>query len=139
MEQTSPTTIDEILEGFALRDDWEERYRYLIELGRELEPLPEIARTAANKVQGCTSQVWLDISVEERPSGGPVLRFKGDSDSHLVRGLIAILTALYSGQTATKILDIDPAAVLDGIRVLRKEGGRTGTWVRDEPANGAGA
>lgn len=104
-------TIDEILEGFEFIDDWEERYRFLIELGRDLEPLPEAAHNAANKVQGCASQVWLETEV----SGGddPVLSFRGDSDAHLVRGLIAVLLALYSGRTARRILVTDAGATLD--------------------------
>src|SRR6202012_2357809 len=100
-------TIDEITENFALLDDWDDRYRYVIELGRTLEPLPEAARTDANKVQGCASQVWLTTEVEPDGTTGPVLRFVGDSDAHIVRGLIAILFALYSGQPARRILDTD--------------------------------
>ena len=93
-------TIDDIIENFALLDDWDDRYRYVIELGRGLVPLPEQARTDTNKVQGCASQVWL--STEAKPDGeaGPILTFKGDSDAHIVRGLIAILFALYSGRPA---------------------------------------
>ncbi len=85
-------TIDEINENFALLDEWDDRYRYLIELGRMLPPLPDAARIDANKVQGCASQVWLTTDVERGPSG-PVLSFVGDSDAHIVRGLIAILLA----------------------------------------------
>ena len=106
-------TIDEILDNFSLLDAWDDRYRYVIELGRELEPLPESKRTDANKVQGCASQVWL--STEVRPNGqdGPVLSFVGDSDAHIVRGLVAILFALYSGRTARDILDTDALALFD--------------------------
>jgi cysteine desulfuration protein SufE len=105
--------IDEIVDGFAFLDDWEDRYRYVIELGRGLEPLPAEAHSAANKVLGCASQVWLETRIEPGAADGPVLRFRGDSDAHLVRGLIAILLALYSGRTATAILDIDAAGLLD--------------------------
>lgn len=104
--------IDEILDDFGVLDDWDDRYRYLIELGRGLKPLPEDARTPANKVQGCASQVWLLTCVESRPDG-PVLTFSGDSDAHIVRGLIAILLALYSGKSAQQILSIDAFAFLD--------------------------
>src|ERR1700681_3210649 len=88
-------TIDEITENFEILDEWDDRYRYVIELGRMLTPFPEAARTEANKVQGCASQVWLTTDVE-RGAAGPVLRFAGDSDAHIVRGLIAILFATYS-------------------------------------------
>ena len=107
-------TIDDILEGFALLDDWEERYRFLIELGRDLPPFPDEARTDANKVNGCASQVWL-LSRTEESTEGPRLFFEGDSDAHLVRGLVAVLLALYSGRTAAEIGETDAVAVLDGI------------------------
>jgi cysteine desulfuration protein SufE len=105
-------TIDDIIESFALLDDWEDRYRYLIELGRDLPPSPETARTAANKVQGCASQVWLDPRSEPRKDD-PVLSFIGDSDAHLVKGLIAVLLALYSGRPASEIRSTDALTVLD--------------------------
>jgi cysteine desulfuration protein SufE len=103
--------IDEIIENFELLDEWDDRYRYLIELGRALPPLPETARTAANKVQGCASQVWLATSIKPNGSGGPVLSFEGDSDAHIVRGLIAVLFALYSGKNAKEILSADAIAL----------------------------
>jgi cysteine desulfuration protein SufE len=107
------TTIDQILENFALLDQWDDRYRYVIELGRTLAPLPESAHVEANKVQGCASQVWLITHI--RPDGvtGPELTFDGDSDALIVRGLIAILFALYSGKHAREILDIDALAVFE--------------------------
>ncbi|MFZ2077403.1 MAG: SufE family protein, partial [Xanthobacteraceae bacterium] len=83
------TDIDEIIDNFAVLDDWDDRYRYLIELGRELPPLAEAAHSDTNKVQGCASQVWLDTTVRPNGAGGPVLTFAGDSDAHIVRGLIA--------------------------------------------------
>jgi cysteine desulfuration protein SufE len=106
-------TIDEIIENFSTLDDWDDRYRYVIELGRALTPLPETERTEANKVQGCASQVWL--ATETRPNGaaGPVLSFVADSDAHIVRGLIAILFALYSGKPARDILSTDALALFD--------------------------
>ena len=100
------TAIDEIVENFALLEEWDDRYRYVIELGRTLPPLPESAHSEANKVQGCASQVWLLTHVKPNGSSGPVLTFEGDSDAHIVRGLIAILFALYSGKSAREILDI---------------------------------
>jgi cysteine desulfuration protein SufE len=101
-------SIDDIRADFALLDDWEDRYRYVIELGRGLAPLPEALRNEANKVRGCASQVWLASS----PGAGtpPVLEFKGDSDAHIVRGLIAVLFALYDGKTAEEILATDARA-----------------------------
>src|SRR5687767_11563865 len=98
-------TIDDLVENFAFLDDWEDRYRYVIELGKSLPPLTEAEHNDANKVRGCASQVWM---VSE-PAAGPEprLRFRGDSDAHIVRGLIAVLLALYSGRTAREIVEID--------------------------------
>ena len=107
------TGIDEIIDNFALLDEWDDRYRYVIELGRELPPLAEAEHTEANKVRGCTSQVWLVTHVKPDGAGGPVLSFEGDSDAHIVRGLVAILFALYSGKSAKAILDTDAIAVFD--------------------------
>jgi cysteine desulfuration protein SufE len=106
-------TINEILDNFTLLDEWDDRYRYIIELGRGLAPLPEQARTDANKVQGCASQVWLETSVRPNGPDGPALSFVGDSDAHIVRGLIAILFALYSDKPAKEILAVDPFATFD--------------------------
>jgi cysteine desulfuration protein SufE len=104
--------FDEIRADFEFLDDWEDRYRYVIELGRRLEPLPECERSAANKVQGCVSQVWLSTKVD--PNGGsPRLSFVGDSDAHIVRGLIAVLFALYSGKGAKEILSADAIALFE--------------------------
>lgn len=101
------TKLDEIVENFAYLDEWEDRYRYLIELGRTLEPLDEAAYCDKNKVRGCASQVWLVIKVLRDEAGSPVLYLKGDSDAHIVRGLVALLLALYSRQTTARILAID--------------------------------
>jgi len=106
------TTIDEIRDNFALLDDWDDRYRYVIELGRTLVPMPEAEHSAENKVQGCTSQVWLSKHVDRsRPE--PVLNYLGDSDAHIVRGLVAILLTLYSGRAPREILAIDAPAVFE--------------------------
>ena len=107
------TTIQEITDNFELLEEWDDRYRYLIELGRMLEPLPESARTDANKVQGCASQVWLSTDVKPHGSDGPVIRFVGDSDAHIVRGLIAILLALYSGKPAQDIVSTDAVTLFE--------------------------
>jgi cysteine desulfuration protein SufE len=107
--------IDEIIGNFTVLDDWDDRYRYLIELGRELAPLSEAAHSDANKVQGCASQVWLDTTVRPNGAGGPVLTFAGDSDAHIVRGLIAILFAIYSGKSAREILSVDAIKLFEGM------------------------
>lgn len=106
-------TIDEIIENFSFLDDWDDRYRYVIELGRGLSPLSDAARTDANKVQGCASQVWLATHVEPDGAAGPTLTFAGDSDAHIVRGLIAILFAIYSGKSARDILSTDAVSVFE--------------------------
>lgn len=106
-------TIDEITENFDLLDDWDDRYRYLIELGRMLAPFPDEARSEANRVLGCASQVWLTTEIEPDGAAGPVLRFSGDSDAHIVRGLIAILFAVYSGKPARDILRTDAQGLFE--------------------------
>jgi cysteine desulfuration protein SufE len=105
--------IGEIIDNFSLLDDWDDRYRYLIELGRALPPLAAEAHNEANKVRGCASQVWLDTRVRPNGAGGPVLTFVGDSDAHIVRGLIAILFAMYSGKSAKDILATDAVALFE--------------------------
>jgi cysteine desulfuration protein SufE len=107
--------IEEIIDNFSVLDDWDDRYRYLIELGRELRPLAEAAHNDANKVQGCASQVWLVTNVRPNGADGPVLTFAGDSDAHIVRGLIAILFAIFSGKTAKSILATDALALFEKI------------------------
>ena len=107
------TAIDEIIENFALLDEWDDRYRYVIELGRMLAPLPDEVRNESNKVQGCASQVWLGTTVKPNGTAGPTLTFVGDSDAHIVRGLIAILFALYSGKPARDILSTDAVALFE--------------------------
>ena len=106
-------TIDEIIDNFSVLDEWDDRYRYVIELGRTLAPLDEAARNENNKVQGCASQVWLATTIRPNGAAGPVLHFVGDSDAHIVRGLIAILFALYSDRPARDILATDAIALFD--------------------------
>lgn len=101
------TPLATILENFSFLDDWEDRYRYVIELGAELEPLTEAEHSPQYKVQGCASQVWLICEREDGGAGAPRLHFRGDSDAHIVRGLIAILMAMYSGKPAGEILALD--------------------------------
>lgn len=104
-------TIDDIIGNFELLEEWEDRYRYLIELGRTLEPLPQGAYTEENKVRGCASQVWLETTRGRDDAGEPVLIFRGDSDAHIVRGLVALALALYSGRRAGEIVETDAAPV----------------------------
>jgi len=101
--------LDDLIAEFDLLGDWDERYRYVIDLGRTLTPLSEPERTEANKVRGCASQVWL----VRDPAEPGRLAFRGDSDAHIVRGLIAILLRLYSGQTADDILAFDAKAAFE--------------------------
>lgn len=112
-------SLAEIRSDFELLDDWEDRYRYVIELGRGLEPLRPADRTSANKVRGCASQVWLVTEVDpESPPAAPRLRFRGESDAHIVRGLIAILFALYQNKTPDEILAIDPRGLLSELGLV---------------------
>ena len=110
----SELTFDEIADNFAVLDDWEDRYRYIIELGRALPPLAVGARTDANKVLGCASQVWVGSAVTASTEG-PRLTFVGDSDAHIVKGLVAIVLSIYQGQSAAEILRTDALAKLASI------------------------
>ena len=99
------STIQTIRDDFALLDEWEDRYRYIIELGQDLPPYPKTARDDMHKVRGCVSQVWLNT---HRGQGNdPRMTFDGDSDAHIVRGLVAIMLALFSGRRASEILKTD--------------------------------
>lgn len=99
--------LDEIISNFDYLEEWEDRYRYLIELGRTLEALPEDAYTEDNKVRGCASQVWLETKRLKDTNGNIILLFRGDSDAHIVRGLVALVLALYSDHTPKDILATD--------------------------------
>lgn len=98
-------TIEDIIESFSLLDSWEDRYRYIIDLGRSLPPLASEEKVEAHKISGCVSQVWL-VAIRD-PSPDQRLHFKGDSDAHIVRGLVAILLAFYNNKTAVDILSAD--------------------------------
>ena len=114
MDQAAPASaLAEIIENFEFLDDWEDRYRYLIELGRTLEPLADAAHNETNKVRGCASQVWLETRVARDDGGRPVLHFIGDSDAHIVRGLVALALAIFSDQPAEKIVETDALAIFD--------------------------
>ena len=105
-------SIASIASDFELLDDWEDRYRYVMELGRELPALEQAERTDANKVRGCASQVWLVTAVDP---GTRRMTFRGDSDAHIVKGLVAILLTVMNGKTAVEIAASDPLAVFDGL------------------------
>lgn len=104
--------IEQIIDDFGVLDDWDDRYRYIIELGRTMAPLPSEQKTDETKVRGCASQVWLVSRPEADSDGRSVLVFEGESDALIVRGLIAILLKLYSGKTPEEILAIDAKRVL---------------------------
>ena len=112
------TTFDDIRADFEFLDDWDDRYAYLIDLGRRLEPYPEDRRDEAHKVKGCASQVWLAHDVEET-GAGKVIRFHGDSDAHIVKGLVALMIALNSGRPPEDVAAID---ALEALRPLGLEG-----------------
>lgn len=105
--------IDEIIENFQFLDDWDDRYKYLIELGSRLPEFPEEKQTAENKVQGCVSQVW--VTSEKLSGEDPILSFHGGSDAHIVSGLVAITFAIFSGKRASEILKTDEKKIFDSI------------------------
>jgi cysteine desulfuration protein SufE len=109
-------SLDQILDDFAFLDEWEDRYRYVIELGKALPDLADDQKTSRNKVQGCASQVWLVSHID----GGadPVMTFDGDSDAHIVRGLVAIVLAVYSGKRASEIAATDAIEIFDRIGLV---------------------
>lgn len=105
---STPAAYQDIAENLSFLDDWEDRYRYLIELGQALPPLAEAEKTETNKVHGCVSQVWL-VSGRE----GDALTYRGESDAMIVRGLVAVLVALYSGRPAAEVAATDAIAAFD--------------------------
>jgi cysteine desulfuration protein SufE len=109
-------SLDDIRSNFDVLDDWEDRYRYIIELGRALPAMAPELKTDVSKVRGCASQVWLVSEARaEGPGRAPALFFVGDSDAHIVRGLIAVLFALYDGKPAAEILATEPGTVFDAL------------------------
>jgi cysteine desulfuration protein SufE len=110
-------SLEKILDDFAFLDEWEDRYRYVIELGKQLPDLPDSQKTSENKVQGCASQVWLVSHVNDG-SGDPVMTFDGDSDAHIVRGLVAIVLAAYSGRHASQVAATDAIEIFDRIGLV---------------------
>lgn len=107
--------IDEVIENFEFLDDWDDRYKYLIELGEMLDALPEEDQTRENKVQGCVSQVWVTSTTSS--DADPILHFSGASDAHIVSGLIAITFAIFSGKSASEILKLDEKKIFEQINL----------------------
>ena len=103
---TEPQAFQDIAENLSFLDDWEDRLNYVIELGAALPPTPDAEKTAENKVRGCASNVWL-VSEIEQSGSSPILRFRGQSDAIITKGLVAVLIALYSGRPATEIAETD--------------------------------
>jgi cysteine desulfuration protein SufE len=110
-------TLEQIIEDFSFLDDWEDRYRYVIELGKALPALPAEKQTLENKVMGCASQVWL-VTHTSGSQDDPVMTFEGDSDAHIVRGLVAIVLATYSGKHASEIAKLDALEVFGKIGLV---------------------
>lgn len=106
-------TIDEIIEEFKFLDDWQEKYKFIIDLGKKINPLDELEKTDSNKVNGCTSQVWLINDT----GASPTMIFRGDSDSHIVRGLVYILLSMYSGKTPEEILSINIESIFNQLEL----------------------
>ncbi len=111
------SSLETIIEDFTFLEDWEDRYRYVIELGKALPDLAEEQKSAANKVQGCASQVWL-VSHADGDAADPIMTFEGESDAHIVRGLVAIVLATYSGKHASEIADLDAIEVFGKIGLV---------------------
>ncbi|WP_282096528.1 SufE family protein [Epibacterium ulvae] len=99
--------FEEIVEDFEFLEDWEDRYRHVIDMGKAMDPVDEALKVASTKVDGCASQVWLHPTIEDG-----VFSFKGDSDAMIVRGLIAVLRKLYDGLTLAEVLAVDARAEL---------------------------
>jgi cysteine desulfuration protein SufE len=110
------TTLSQMIDDFGFLDDWEDRMRYVIELGKALPDLPDTEKTAENKVQGCASQVWLSVSAGE--GSDPVMTFRGDSDAFIVRGLVAIVLEAYSGRKASEVVAFDALDLFKQIGLL---------------------
>lgn len=102
-----PDNITEMIEDFAFLTDWEDRYMHVIDMGKHLPPLRPTEKNEASKVKGCVSQVWV---VSEHKDD--VIYFRGDSDAHIVKGLVAVVIEIYSGRTAQEIVDIDASDIL---------------------------
>lgn len=105
------TNIQSIIDDFEFIDDWEDRYKYVIDLGKKLPALNDDEKTDQYKVQGCVSQVWLIADIDQSNPGQPLLNFRGDSDAHIVRGLVAIMLTAFSGLSANEVHELDENAL----------------------------
>jgi len=110
MPMSLPTDIQDMIDDFTFLGDWEERYMHVIDLGKALTPLSEAEKSETNKVKGCVSQVWL-VS-ESDNAADPILTFRGDSDAHIVKGLVAVTLKIFSGRKASLIRDLDAGEIL---------------------------
>lgn len=106
-----PENIEDMISDFEFLEDWEDRYVHVIDMGKALPPLEPALKTDATKVKGCVSQVWLISAHKGGPD--PVLTFKGDSDAHIVKGLVAVVLEIFSGRKASEILSLDAKAILE--------------------------
>ncbi|MGH1407552.1 MAG: SufE family protein [Rhodomicrobiaceae bacterium] len=100
--------LEQIISDFEYIEEWEDRYRYVIDLGEQLEPYPDEFKTAETKVQGCVSQVWLTSKIKPEEN---VIYLTGDSDAHIVRGLMAIVFAIFSNKSPEEILKVDVQSI----------------------------
>lgn len=121
---------DNIAEEFLRLDDWDDRYRYLIQLGLKLGPMPRDAYVDSNRVHGCSNNVWLQTIVRADADGGPRLSFRADSDAHIVRGLLAIVLDIYSDHTADEILAIDPSLLFSALGLSKELGSNRANGLR---------
>lgn len=114
--KTMTEQLERIVETFEFFQDWEDRYNYMAELGQKMPAFPEADRIDANKVQGCVSQVWITVRAENGPK--PVLHFAGDSDTSIIKGIVAILLSIYSGKTAKQALEVDVDAIFERLGIF---------------------
>jgi cysteine desulfuration protein SufE len=103
--------FEDIVENFEFMDDWEDRYRYVIEMGKAMEPLEDAFKVDATKVDGCTSQVWI-VPMVEGQGGDAIFNFRGDSDAMIVRGLVAVLVAMFNGLTVAEVTKVNASQQL---------------------------
>lgn len=116
MAGTPQETIEELADNFSLFDEWEDKYGYIVDLGRRMDALTDAEKGDETKVQGCMSQVWIKPEVDDSQTP-PRLRFRGDSDAHIVKGLIALLLKVYSDRTAEEILSVDPKDMMERLEL----------------------
>lgn len=114
IENSPAKRLEAIVEDFEFLDDWEEKFRHIIDLGKALAPLQDADKNAQNKVQGCTSQVWI---ISEYDKNSNLIRFSGNSDSTLVQGLLAILISIYSNASPKQILELDPNIIFQSLQL----------------------